>query len=403
METVQPEKLGFSGERLSRIHSAMQRFVDEGKFAGILASIARKGQIAYCDSVGMRDIATGKPMEEDTLFRIYSMTKPITSVAVMMLCEEGHVRLVDPLYAFLPEFKGIQVAESAVNGEIKLVPPVRPITIRDLLAHTAGLGYGDDENSAADKILHERLEPLWDSRGRHASRDFVQAIAGAPLHHQPGKFFHNSFATDVLGYLVEVVAGMPLGEFLRRRIFEPLGMVDTGFFIPESKRDRFASMYGPVEAGGVPVPGQLKDIDPIKSSSYLHPDRRQSGGSGLVSTAPDYWRFCQMLLNGGELDGVRLLGRKTVELMRMNHLPAGKFMNDDGAHGFGLGGYVLLNPAWARANGSVGNWGWGGVANTFFWLDFHEEMIPIIMLQHQPFQPEIVEDLYKNLVYQAMI
>ncbi len=399
MDTIQPEKLGFSGARLARIHNAMQRLVDEGKFAGILTLIARRGQVVYCDGVGLRDIETGKPVEKDTIFRIYSMTKPITSVAVMMLYEEGHFRLVDPLYEYLPEFKGIQVAE----GSGKLVAPVRPITIHDLLTHTAGLGYGDDVNSAADTILQERLGPFWNARGKNALRDFAQAIAGAPLHHQPGQRFHYSLATDVLGYLVEVVAGMPFGEFLRQRIFEPLGMVDTSFSVPENKLDRFASMYGPVEEDGVSVPGKLKNIDPIASSSYRYPDRRQGGGGGLVSTAPDYLRFCQMLLNEGELEGMRLLGRKTVALMRMNHLPAGKYMNDDGAHGFGLGGYVLLHPGWARANGSVGNWGWGGVANTFFWLDFQEQIVPIIMIQHQPFQPDLVEDMYKNLVYQAMI
>ncbi len=416
MEIVLPEKLGFSEARLARIHRAMQRLVDEGKFAGILTLIARQGQVVYCDCVGMRDLETSRPVEEDTIFRIYSMTKPITSAAVMMLYEEGHFRLVDPLYEYLPEFKNIQVAERGGSGkppfntaerggdgEVKLAAPVRPITIHDLLTHTAGLGYGDDKNSAADTILQERLKPFWDGRGKNALRDFVEAIAGAPLHHQPGQCFHYSLATDVLSYLVEVVSGLPFGDFLRQRIFEPLGMLDTAFSVPENKLDRFASMYGPVEEGAIPVPGKLKNIDPIESSSYLHPDRKQGGGGGLVSTAPDYLRFCQMLLNHGELEGVRLMGRKTVELMRMNHLPAGTYMDDDGAQGFGLGGYVLLNPARARANGSVGNWGWGGVANTFFWLDFQEQMIPMIMIQHQPFQPELIEDLYKNLVYQAML
>jgi CubicO group peptidase (beta-lactamase class C family) len=403
METVQPEKLGFSGTRLARIHSVMQRFVNEGKFAGILTLIARRGQVVHFDRVGMRDMETGKPVEEDTIFRIYSMTKPITTVAAMMLYEEGHFRLLDPLYEYLPEFKGIQIGESGGERELKLVPPVRPITIHDLLTHTAGLGYGDDENNAADKILEERLKPLSNDRGKNALRDFVRVIAGTPFHHQPGQFFHYSYATDVLGCLVEVLSGMSFGDFLHKRIFEPLGMVDTAFSVAENKLDRFALMYGPVEEGGIAVPGKLKNIDPVESSRFLHHDRRQSGGGGLVSTAPDYLRFCQMLLNHGEIKGERLLGRKTVELMRINHLPAGKYIFDDGVHGFGLGGYVLLNPAWAGANGSVGNWGWGGVANTFFWLDFQEEMIPIIMIQYQPFQAYNIEDVFKNLVYQAMI
>jgi CubicO group peptidase (beta-lactamase class C family) len=403
METVQPEKHGFSSTRLARIRPVMQRFVDEGKFAGILTVIARKGEVVHCDSVGMMDIEAGRSLQEDNIFRIYSMTKPIASTAVMMLYEEGCFRLSDPVSEFLPEFKDVQVAESGADGKMKLVPPVRPITIHDLLTHTAGLCYGWDENDPADKLFRETMEPLWGLRGPNALRDFTRAIASVPLRHQPGQLFHYSAAIDVLGRLVEVVAGMPLGDFLRQRIFEPLGMVDTSFFVPAEKVDRFAHMYGPVEENGAGAPSKLKDIDPLESSSYLLPDRLQGGGGGLTSTAWDYLRFCQMILNGGELDGARLLGRKTVDLMRMNHLPEGKYQADNPAHGFGLGGYVLLDLAKASSNGSVGNWGWGGAANTFFWIDFQEQIIPVIMIQHMPFQPYPIEDIFKNLVYQAMI
>lgn len=403
MKITQPEKLGFSTERLGRIHSVMQRFVDEGKFAGILTMIVRKGQIVHFDSVGMRDIANGKPVEEDTIFRIYSMSKPITSAAVMMLVEEARLRLCDPVSDYLPEFKNVQVAESGEDGEVRLVTPRRPINIRNLFTHTSGLGYHDDTNPFVKRYYDEHVGPRWDGRGPDALKNFVEAIAGAPLYHHPGEVYHYGVSIDVLGRLVEVVAGMPFGEFLRQRIFEPLGMVDTAFYVPAEKVERFACMYGPVEENGAVVPGKLKDIDPIEKSQYLWQDRLQGGGGGLVSTAPDYLRFCQMVLNHGELDGARLLGRKTVELMRMNHLPEGIYMDQElQAHGFGLGGYVLLNPARAEANGSVGNWGWGGAANTFFWVDFQEQMIPIIMVQHQPFQPYPIESLYKNLVYQAM-
>lgn len=403
MHATQPEKFGFSAERLGRIRPVMQRFVDEGKFAGILTMIARQGQIVHCESVGMRDIAAGKPIETDTIFRIYSMSKPITSAAVMMLLEEGRLRLADEIAEYLPEFKHVQVAEAGEGGLVRLVPPARPINIRDLFTHTSGLGYGEDTIPQVAKI-YERISPLWNRRGPTALRDFVEGIASAPLYHHPGQAYHYGVSIDVLGRLVEVVSGMAFGEFLRQRIFEPLGMMDTSFSVPKEKVGRFASMYGPVEKDGAAVVGQLKDIDPIENSAYLYADRLQGGGGGLVSTAPDYLRFCQMVLNHGELDGVRLLGRKTVELMRMNHLPDGIFMDQDiQAHGFGLGGYVLLNPARARANGSAGNWGWGGAANTFFWVDFKEQMVPIIMIQHQPFQPYPIEDIYKNLVYQAMI
>jgi CubicO group peptidase (beta-lactamase class C family) len=358
----------------------------------------------------MCDLETGKPMAEDTICRIYSMSKPITTSAVMMLYEEGHFCLHDPLFQYLPEFKDVQVAEIGVDGQARLVAPVRPITIHDLLTHTAGLSYGGEENNLTDKLFRERVGPLWDGRGKTALRDFVGGVAGLPLRHQPGQIFYYSVALDVLGYLVEVVSGMPFGDFLRQRIFEPLGMVDTSFWVPEEKLNRFANMYGPLMENGAPVAGKLTNIDPLETSNYRLADRLQSGGGGLVSTAPDYLRFCQMLLNHGELDGVRLLGRKTVDLMRMNHLPAGQYvavsmpgrLPPDDRLGFGLGGLVLLDPTRATANGSVGNWGWSGAATTYFWIDFQEQMISIMMSQYQPLQFDLT-DKFCNLVYQAMI
>jgi CubicO group peptidase (beta-lactamase class C family) len=404
MEHKRPESAGFSPQRLARIRPAMQRYIDEGLFAGILTMIARKGEIVHCESVGMRNLEAGKPIQENTIFRIYSMSKLITSVAALILYEEGLFCLHDPVDAFLPEFKDIQVAEKDTNGQWQLVPPARPITIRSLLTHTSGLSYGADPDHLADKTLNETIAPLWSGRGEYALRDFVRGVAASPLHHQPGEIFHYSVSTDVLGRLVEVVSGMPFGEFLRKRIFEPLHMQDTSFYVPVEKVERFACMYGPLKENDVVAPGKLKNIDPIPESAFLYPDRMQGGGGGLVSTAPDYLRFCQMLLNHGELDGELILGRKTVDLMRMNHLPEGRYMDEDlKAQGFGLGGYVLLHPERHTANGSVGNFGWGGAANTFFWIDFVEEMIPIIMIQYQPFMPFPIEDMYKNLVYQALV
>ena len=250
MEHVQPETLGFSSARLARIRTFMQKLVNERQFAGILTMIARKGQVIHCESAGYRDIDTRQPVTEDTIFRIYSMSKMITSVAVMMLYEEGCFRLHDPLHAYLPEFKDTQVAEKGPDGQWSLVPPVRPVNIRDLLTHTSGMTYGEDQSNLGDRSGGRRSVHSWDGRGENALRDFVRGIASIPLHHQPGQMFHYGVSMDVLGRLVEVVAGMPFGDFLRQRIFEPLDMVDTDFYVPPEKLDRFACMYGPEEENG---------------------------------------------------------------------------------------------------------------------------------------------------------
>lgn len=402
MITIQPEKLGFSSARLSRIRPVMQRLVDQGKIAGALTLIAKKGEVVHCESAGWMDIEAGRPMQEDGIFRIYSMTKPIATTAALMLYEAGHFRLGDPLSEFLPEFKDIQVAESGPGDELKLVPPNRPITIHDLMTHTAGLTYGWDEAHPADRLFRQKVGPFWGGRGPDALRNFTRAIASVPLHHQPGQFFHYSVAIDVLGCLVEVVSGMPFGEFLRQRIFEPLNMVDTSFFVPPEKVSRFVTLYGPDETQGAGAPGQLKNVDPLDSSDYLLPDRLQGGGGGLTSTAADYLRFSNMILNGGELDGERLLGRKTVDWMHMNHLPPGKYLDDNPGTGFGLGGSVLLDPAKTTSNGSVGDWGWSGAASTFFWVDFQEQLTPLILVQYVP--PQFyIGDIFRDLVYQALV
>lgn len=228
------KSLAFSSTRLGRIHPVMQRFVNEGKFAAILTMIARRGEVVHCEKVGQRDIEASTPIEEDTIFRIYSMTKPITSVALMMLFEEGRFLLGDPLADYLPEFQGIQVAECEPGGKVKLVAPQRSITIHDLLTHTAGLSYGFEDDNYADQLFRERVVPLWDSRGPVALHDIVKAIASVPLRQQPGQSFQYSAAIDVLGYLVEVLSGIPFGDFLRQRIFEPLGMKDTSFYKAKS-------------------------------------------------------------------------------------------------------------------------------------------------------------------------
>lgn len=399
MEKIKPEAVGFSAERLARIRPALQRYVDAGKIAGMVSLVARQGKIVHFDCVGRLDIKAHKPMDADAIFRIYSMTKPITSTAVMMLLEEGFLRINDPISSYIPELKELKVIARKTQEGVELEDARRPITIRDLLTHTAGFSYGFDQNDYLDRLYIQRLWRKFESQKNITLKDFVQELAGLPLAHQPGTVFHYSVAIDVLGYLVEIISGMRFDDFLRQRIFEPLNMVDTGFWVPPEKAHRLAVMYGPVEK----KPGKLKDIDPAGKSQYLQETSFFSGGGGLVSTTMDYLRFCQMLLNGGELDGVRLLGRKTVETMRLNHLPAGVFEDANRAHGFGLGGYVTLYPERWHSMVSEGTWGWGGAANTKFWIDFKEQLIGILMLQFQPNDLYPVEQDYQNLVYQALV
>lgn len=398
MKTVRPESMGFSSQRLARINVVMERYVDEEKLAGIVTLVARRGQVVHFEKFGMADVEAGQPMQDDTIFRIYSMTKPITSVAVLMLFEEGHFRLSDPVANYLPMFKNAKVLEHPNQPEERLVDAERPITIHHLLTHTAGLSYGWDEIKTTD----DRYRNLWeqlDTNPEFTLHDWVATLALIPLLFQPGTRYRYSMATDVLGGLVEAVSGQPFAQFLRQRIFAPLGMDDTAFDVPPEKLARFAANYGPREEGG------LKVIDVPESSHYARPTHHPSGGGGLVSTTGDYLRFAQMLLNRGELDGVRLLGRKTVELMTTNALPAGVHLNNDPTRGasFGLGVSLLEDVGKVQQMGSVGNYGWGGAANTNFWVDPQEELIGIIMLQFMPSDTYPVTQDFRNLTYQALI
>lgn len=398
METTQPEAVGLSTKRLGRIRPAMQRYVDQGKLAGILSLVSRQSKIAHCEAVGWMNIKAQTPMAYDTIFRIYSMTKPITSTAAMMLLEEGLFRLLDPVSAYLPELKGLKVMKHPGGSVTDLEDAKREISIRDLFTHSSGLSYGFDDNDSLDELYKKELWPKVDKPKTNLST-LISALSTAPLAFQPGTAFRYSFSIDVLGRLVEVISGLRLDHFFRQRIFEPLGMVDTGFWVPAEKAGRFAVNYGPDEKH----PGKLKDIDPFKKSDYRRPNTFLSGGGGLVSTAGDYLRFCQMLLNGGTLDGERLLGRKTVELMRTNHLPDGIYEDEHRAYGFGLGGNVLLHVNRAPTLGTEGSWGWGGAANTKFWIDWKEQLIGILMLQFMPSDQYPVAKDFQNLVYQSLI
>lgn len=380
-----PEEVGMSAARLERIAPAMQRWVDDGKIPCALTMIAREGKLVHFEKVGMQDVASSTPIEFDTIFRIYSMTKPITSVAVMMLYEEGHFQLNTPVSEFIPAFKDMKVY--ANHGDA-IVDAEREVTVKHLLTHTAGIIYGGDW-----------VHPIND-RYREANffssdlSQMVNELGKIPLLHQPGDSWNYGMSTDVLGYLVEVVSGMPFSEFLQKRILEPLGMVDTDFSVPEDKADRYATLYEPTEDGGI----QVMENIPVASGplSFFH-----AGGAGLQSTAADYLRFCQMMLNEGELHGVRLLGRKTVELMTMSHIPDDWQPLWRTGSGFGLGFAVVTDVAETHTLGSLGTYSWGGLASTTFWIDPVEDLIAIMMTQligDSPFHPQ-----FRVLTYQSII
>jgi CubicO group peptidase (beta-lactamase class C family) len=382
-----PEQVGLSSERLDRIGAIMEAHVDGGRIAGAVGLVARRGQVAYFESWGLRDMGRGDSMETDAIFRIYSMTKPITSVAVMMLFEEGLFFLSDPVGRYLPELRGLDVAlpPDSVSGE-RITGQTRPITIRDLLRHTSGLSYGFFSNTYVDSLYREAGVLSRDS----TLAQMVSTLAGLPLLYEPGTRWHYSVSTDVLARLVEVVSGMPLDQFFNERILDPLGMHDTEFYVDESRRDRLAHMYWHDRDGNL-MAGD--------STGYLRKPSFLSGGGGLTSTASDYARFAQMLLNGGELDGVRLLGTKTVELMTANHLDDSQRI---ASFGFGLGVSVRRELGDGGTQGSLGEYGWGGLAGTTFWVDPEEELIGVFMVHINPNRDIDFRNQFKNLVYQAI-
>ncbi len=405
IDVVQPEAVGLSRERLQRIDRHLERrYLAPGKIAGALTLVARKGQVAYLSPLGEMDLARGKPMAEDTLFRIYSMTKPITSVALMMLYEHGLFQLDDPVHKLIPEWRDLRVYRLGKHPSWVTDPCERPMSIRDLFIHTSGLTYGFMERTNVDHA-YRRL-----GIGRESQknlREMVESLAEVPLEFSPGTRWNYSVSTDVLGYLVEVLSGMPLDEYYRSQIFEPLGMVDTAFQVPPEKLHRFAANY----TRGRDKSLRLED-DP-ETSAFVKPVSFFSGGGGLVSTAADYLRFCRMLLNGGELDGARILGRKTIELMTLNHLPEGKDLTElalgrfaettyEGV-GFGLGFSVQLDCAKSQLVGSPGEYAWGGAASTVFWIDPSEELIVIFMTQFFPSGTFNFRGQLKSIIYPVIV
>jgi CubicO group peptidase (beta-lactamase class C family) len=412
LKPASPEEVGLSSERLARIGERMQAYVDSGEIPGALALIARRGKIAYFEQWGFADRERRVRMKPDTLFRIYSMTKPITAVGVMILHEEGHFQLGDPVSKYLPELAELEVleedADPRTGDTVKRTHRAQsPITIRDLLRHTAGFTYGFFGNTEVDQMYREQ-GILWNDEDL---AETVQKLGKVPLRFEPGTRWHYSVAVDVQGRLIEVMSGQPLDQFFEERIFEPLGMKDTSFAVPKKDWDRLAILYSPegtgegsdlflsASAGKKPlVPSDSERADRNYREGVTH----FSGGGGLVSSAMDYLRFAQMMLNGGELDGERILSRKSVELMTTDHLGDIPGLWSPG-YGFGLGFAVLKDVGATGALGSVGEYNWGGAAGTRFWVDPEEELIGVYMIQILPHTGLDYGTEFRSFTYQAIV
>jgi CubicO group peptidase (beta-lactamase class C family) len=400
---IAPAEAGFDPQRLERITGHLERnYIKPRKIAGCQTVVARHGKVAYFKSLGSMDLEREKPMADDAIFRIYSMTKPITSVALMTLYEQGHFQLNDPVSRFIPEWKEQKVFVSGEGENMETKAPNRPMTFRNVLSHTGGLTYGAT-NHPVDKayrrvgVNRDRSETL---------RTFIERLAQVPLYYEPGERWMYSLSTDVCGYLVEAISGKRFDEYLQETIFDPLGMKDTSFWVRPEKLDRFAANYQrePDKT--------LKLVDDPGSSTYAKEPGFFSGGGGLTSTTADYLRFCEMLRRGGELDGARILGPRTLELMHKSHLAGGKDLTqmaigtfsetaNEGV-GFGLGFAMTLGEVEAGGLGD-GDYYWGGAASTIFWVDPKEDMVVIFMTQLMPSATFNFRGQLKNIIYSAIV
>ena len=376
MPTARPDRAGMSEDRLDRLAELARGYTESGKLAGVLTMVARDGQVVHVSAVGQRGVEDDRPLPEDALFRIFSMTKPITAVAAMILYEEGKFQLGDPVSKFLPELAELDVL---VDGE--RVPAENVMTMQQLLTHTAGFSYGFNPEDPVDKLYNES-----DALRAKDLDEFIERLAALPLKYEPGTQWHYSVAVDVTGAVIERISGQPFGEFLQERLFDPLDMHDTFFRVPPDKMDRFLPNHGWDAENG-----KLVAFDDSEFMNYTDGTMMQSGGGGLVSTARDYLRFAEMMRAGGELHGVRILSPKTVEFMATDHLPASINAGGEGERpavnllnrggGFGLGFGVIRDPAMTGVIGSPGEYSWGGAAGTIFWIDPVEEMVVVSMIQ----------------------
>jgi CubicO group peptidase (beta-lactamase class C family) len=401
LPSASAESEGMSTERLTHLNSGMKELVDQGRLAGSVTMVARHGKVVEFDAAGKRDIASNAPMQKDSIFRIYSMSKPITGVAMMMLFEEGKWQLNDPVAKYIPEFAKLKVYGTDANNNVVMKDPVHPVTMRELMSHSGGFTYGYFSNTAVDKLQLEAdlLNP------NNTLDEFIKRVAKLPLNAQPGTEWHYSISVDIQGYIVQKLSGMPFEEYLEKRIFKPLGMVDTGFYVPKEKLNRFAEFYTYDKDGKLQAVGVKEGLN----HDFAAKPVLSSGGGGLVSTAADYMRFCQMLLNGGQLDGVRLLSPLTVELMHTNVLPPNIPTLAPGA-GFGLDFAVYTDPVAAGGYFGKGSYFWGGAAGTWFWIDPVNDLIVLGMIQQAAGTGAVatgtvpdVRGLSRAWVYQAVI
>ena len=401
MNISSPETVGMSTYRLENIKPKLQSYVESKSAPGFSTLIARKGKVIHYETCGYRDVDKQLPVEKDTIFRIYSMTKPITSVALMTLYEQGKFQLSEPVGKYIPAFSKTKVFSHMSYLDEVLVEQDPAMTIHHLLTHTSGLTYGWFKDSPVEEQYGKS-----DLRNADLSlEEMANAVAGLPLRFQPGSEWNYSLSTDVLGYLVQVISGMPFEDYLQEKIFAPLGMTDTDFYVPENKINRLAELYF-----HNPEDGSFhtsSDDSPLKPRDYTVPPKAPSGGGGLVSTTEDYYKFAQMRSNKGDFEGTRIIGRKTVEYMATNHLspellPLRNGPNVMNGIGFGLGFSVIINPAATGVMNSKGTFGWGGAAATNFWIDPQEELVGVIMTQLMantvPFQPD-----FRVMTYQAVI
>ena len=392
-----PGQCGLDPTKLQRVIPTLQRFVDQGEVPGAVVAVVRGNKLVMLDTVGYRDLANKLPMRENTIFRIYSMTKPVTSVAAMMLIEQGKIGLDDPVAKYLPEFGKAKVFAGKKDGQVQTVPLKRPVTIRDLMRHTSGLTYGFFGESEVD-VLYREADVLSDD---DTAAQLSAKVAAIPLMFQPGTKFQYSVSVDVLGRVIEIASGMPLDQYFQTQIFSPLGMVDTGFYVPKESIARFSTNY---QKG---TDGQLSIVDAPDTSRFTAKPRMLSGGGGLVSTVMDYLRFAQMLRNEGVYDGKRLLKAKSVSEMTRNQLPADAIPISVGGSqmpgmSFGLGLSVYVGNAKMGSVPLAGEYGWDGMASTSFWSSPESDITVVLLTQRFPYSP-VLEMAVRPLVYQAVV
>ncbi len=389
-----PGAMGMSSERLARLDAVMHQYVDQGMLSGVQTAIMRRGELVHFDTYGYQDMDSEAPLQDNSIWRIYSMTKPIVSVGLMMLYEEGRFQLNDPVAKYIPAFADLQV----YHEDEGLKSAQNQMKIIDILRHTSGIGYGWGPGSYVDSVYQSV-----DFFSIATTKDLNEILASTPLYFEPGTAWRYGLSVDVSGYLIEVLSGMPLDEYLEQKIFTPLGMTDTSFEVPDDKEDRFVSNYQPQPDGS------MKLIDHPSWSPYTKEVTHFSGGGGLVSTTSDYMKFCQMLINGGDLNGSQILSPKTIELMTQNHTEGiahhsgGPVKLPANGNDFGLGFSVVTDLAETRAIGSEGVYGWGGLAGTFFRIDPEEELVYIMMIQIIPNAHLQARERFQTMVYQAIV